>query len=213
MKGNLHTSTTERGFNLRQYRSILILLTLTAFLIAGCGLTEESTLQAQGIASPTPEQSTDSPSEAELLETLQALEAKLNEIESQATEADPQTSQGNIPGAGNDSSTTRPETRAPAESDNGSVPGDIPIPGRNVEDLYSASNLVSYHTNYDIPSLTQYYFSEMQENNWIIEENGTFITESDALLHFQKPDKKVTINIQSNPVSDRYTVVITTLKR
>jgi len=198
-----------------------LLLVLLLFISAGCALIPETDPQASASHESTPTSSISSPSDMDLLATAQTLATQIGGVDPVATAAAFATAQARTAAlntASGEATIRVPnETLTPTERgagpNNAVVPDSIPIPEGDKENFISSPNFVSFTSTYALKTLTEFYVTEMQKNEWTISEIGTFITESDAQLNYLKPDRKATISLQFNLISERVTVVITVQNR
>lgn len=192
----------------------VLLLTIS---VTGCGLIPTSTTQARPIESAA----TENVDQSELLATTESIQTQIEEIDPVASAAAFATEQAlskpqELENARN-TEVAREATPSPTQERTGPngepVPQDIPFPESNISDFFSSRNLISYFTTYDIKSLTQYYLANMQPYGWKITETGTYISETDAQLVFEKPENLATILFRQNPLSELISVVITVQKK
>lgn len=198
-----------------------LLPVLLLFISAGCALIPETDPQASASHESTPTSSISSPSNMDLLATAQTLATQIGGVDPVATAAAFATAQARTAAlntASGDATIPAPkETLTPAEGgagpNNTVVPDSIPIPEGGIDNFISSPNFVSFSSTFALKTLTEFYVTEMQKNEWTISGSGTFITESDARLNYLKPDREATISLQLNPLSERVTVVITILNK
>lgn len=199
-----------------QYKNFGILLVgvliLTVYL-TGCGLLATSTTQARPVQSATPGPI----SQADLLATSESLQTQVEAIDPIASAAAFATEQAlaNPQDTDNANSTEIAQEATPSPTQertgpNGEpVPQDIPFPESNISDFYSSRNFISFFTTFEISALTQYYIANMQSYGWKLTETGTYISETDAQLVFDKTENIATILFRKNPLSEQISVVIT----
>ena len=73
------------------------------------------------------------------------------------------------------------------------VPNDMPIYPQNVQ-LQLVGSIITYQANGDLPTLTQFYETELPKNGW--EQDQAPITSSAAsILSYKKGDRTATINM------------------
>lgn len=89
------------------------------------------------------------------------------------------------------------------------VPVDIPVYQGAPEDLYVSSNFITYQVKTPLTKVVTFYQQEMIKNGWQWLDRGSYISQSSASLNYEKPENKVNISLQFNPVSESTTVVIT----
>ena len=195
----------------------LIIIGVLIVWSAGCASIPKSQTDNSPLQAPVPTTTMLTPNEEILIATVNALSTEIARVNPVAT-AEAFATQMALSEI-NESAAPVEETPAPINTitptegrygpDNSILPEGIPIPDKDVENFYSTSNFVSYATKHDIQSLTQFYITQMTENSWTNIEEGTYISENDALLNFEKPDRTAIVSIQFNPLSKTVTVVIT----
>lgn len=98
-----------------------------------------------------------------------------------------------------------------AEANLAALPTDVPI-HPNAEQLkFAASNTsISYIVTGDLDTLVAYYRSELETQGWEKRGNSPESPIGDALTLLRvKPDKNISVTIQSIPESDQVRVLIT----
>lgn len=197
----------------KKYAGMLAGVLILAVYLTGCGLIPTSTTQARPIQSATPE----SIEQSNLMATSEALQTQIEDIDPIASAAAFATEQASSKPTdlanARETETALQATPSPTQERTGPngepVPQDIPFPESYISDFYSSRNFISYFTTFDISSLTQYYIANMQPFGWKISEAGTYISETDAQLVFEKPESIATILFRQNPLSEQISVVIT----
>ena len=197
------------------YHPYALILSIFLTIGAGCAIIPENQPLTGTLVTPTATLSSNEQAELELLETAQALATKMAASDPIATAAAIVTIQI---GSDNNESRTNSnsgqiETITPTDErkgpDNSIIPSDIPLPEGDLLNFYGSLSFISYSTRAEINSLSEFYITQMQINKWKIEESGTFITESIAQLQFIKPERKASVTINDNPISESVSVVIT----
>ncbi len=91
----------------------------------------------------------------------------------------------------------------------GEAPADIPIVGGEIDNLIESSETVSYITPLPFDLVLGFYKNEMPLLGWAPVETGTFEAEHTAVLHFDKPDRRTSITLTTNPLTDQTIVLVT----
>ena len=93
-------------------------------------------------------------------------------------------------------------------------PSDIPIlPQEQIDHLYGTREMVSYFTKIPILKVVEFYKTEMLNNGWESISNGTSVTQSIAVLNYEKIDQTAQIVITLNPIENNTSVLITIQQR
>ncbi|GAB4569071.1 MAG: hypothetical protein Fur0017_13350 [Anaerolineales bacterium] len=92
-----------------------------------------------------------------------------------------------------------------------SLPADVPIHPQTEELKFAASNTsITYVVLGDVATITDYYRAELETLEWTKRGNSPENPIGDAITLLRvKPDKKISVTIQSIPESDRVRVLIT----
>lgn len=189
----------------------LILIMVISLLGAGCAFISETdtTAGAAHVSTPTPTNRV--PGQAELIETANALSTRIASGNPQETAAAYNTAQAlqQAQPSQADSPSSAIETAAtPDLLKHRTIHEDIPIPGHGTENVYQSPNLITFTSVEDYIYLTGFFSSRMRAEQWTEVKAGTYITDSSAQLKFEKPDRKVDITLQKNPMIQKVTVVI-----
>jgi hypothetical protein len=221
MKGSFNSNEvifqTLRGKHLH---TILLLFLLCA-IASSCTLVPDSGPSASASDESTPTAPPDIPSDIELLATAHTVATQISNADPlrtaeafatvQARTAAQNTKLGESPNP------PPRETITPTGGGTGPggsiLPEGIAVPEFTLFNFFSSLNFVSFSSKETLNTLTEFYLVEMQKNGWTILNLGTYITISDAQLHYEKNDRKATITIQLNPISERVSVVITILNK
>jgi len=198
-----------------------MVLSLSFLLAGGCVLIPDSEPQSGAPRTSKTVAPTDAPNQTELMETAQALATQVSYVDPVATAIAFATAQAKANEqmlSSNAQITSTPqETPTPTQArvgpNNSEIPIDIPIPEDDLENLHSSPIFLSFTTSRNIQFLTQFYLTEMSTFDWKFNDIGTYIAETDAQLNYQKPGKKATISMQTNPITGLVTVVISIQKR
>lgn len=91
----------------------------------------------------------------------------------------------------------------------GEVPADIPVVEGDKTDFYSSQEVVSYETGLDFQSVLDFYKQEMPIKGWTPSEQDSTEMENLAILLYEKPDRKATLNVTVNPLNQNTIVLIT----
>lgn len=91
----------------------------------------------------------------------------------------------------------------------GTIPSDIPVIDSSLEQLVTNSRIISYQTAVQFINVVDFYRIEMPLNEWVEQENSSFIAENTAVLEFTKNDKSATVTLSTNPLNDHTIVLIT----
>ena len=91
----------------------------------------------------------------------------------------------------------------------GAIPEDIPVIDSNVEQLIANSRLISYQTAIPFINVVDFYRIEMPLNEWLEQENSSFVAENTAVLVFNKNNRSATVTLSTNPLNDHTIVLIT----
>jgi hypothetical protein len=191
----------------------IMLLSSMALMLVSCSKVQETNAQQVATNTPVP----DLMKTAEVLSTRIARDAGIV-LTAQAWETEeasrPTSAPTEIPVALPSQPPTS-GTPSAAEIDPAltSVPPDIPVFDGNAEDLYVSPNFITYQVKIPMTKIVAFYQQEMIKNGWQWLDRGSYISQSSASLNYEKPDRKVNISLQSNPVSELTTVVITIQNR
>ena len=80
----------------------------------------------------------------------------------------------------------------------GQAPPDIPVVSEDsLHNFFGTDVLISYTTDLDYQTVLNFYKTEMINNGWTANLDSTQEHESNAELHFDKPDRTVTVEITS----------------
>jgi hypothetical protein len=189
----------------------IMLIVVISLLGAGCAFISETdtTAGAAHVSTPTP--TIRLPGQAELIETANALSTRIASGNPQETAAAYNTAQAlqQAQPSQADSPSSAVETAAtPGLMKPGTIHEDIPIPGHGTENLHRSPNLITFTSVEDYSYLTVFFSNRMRAEQWAEVKAGTFITDNSAQLKFEKPDRKVDITLQKNPMIQKVTVVI-----
>ena len=180
------------------------LIFILSFVLSGCGLVSTSNIQAGPIQTPE-EASTDNLNLEPTVLTPQTQADAIDPIASAAAFATKQEEDRSQQALDDDQTQEKEASPSPTQErtrPNGeTIPQDVPYPGSYVSDFHSSRNFISFSTSYDITPLAQYYMENMQEFGWMLVETGTYISETDAQLVFNKPERKSTVLFRQNPLS------------
>lgn len=191
-------------------RAIMLIMVIS-LLGTGCAFISETdtTAGAAHVSTPTP--TIRVLGQAELIETANALSTRIASSNPQETAAAYNTAQAlqQAQPSQADSPSSAVETAAePDLLQPGNNHEDIPIPGHGTENLYRSPNLITFTSVEEYNYLTGFFSSRMRAEQWAEVKAGTFITDNSAQLKFEKPDRKVDITLQKNPMIQKVTVVI-----
>jgi len=197
------------------YHPFALILSIFLTISAGCAIIPENQPLAGTLVPPTATLSTYEQTQMELLETAHALATKMAANDPIATAAAIATlqigSENNE--SGTNSNTVQSETISPTDEkrgpDNSVIPSDIPLPEGDLDNFHGSLSFISYSTTSNLNAVSEFYITQMQINKWNIVDTGTFITENIAQLQFTKEEKKASVTINDNPISESVSVVIT----
>ena len=196
----------------RDIRLAVSLAALMILLISGCSLIPNTETSADAAHAPTPTPTEIQLDRDELVGTANAYSTMIAGGNPAATVAAHNTAQAAEAERSQptDTSAAAYKTPSPVLGERGvPIPADIPIPKGGVENLFNSPNLVSYTSIDDFSYLASYYESKMPNLDWTKVEAGSYGTVNAAHLIFEKSNRKVTISIQENLISQNVTVVIT----
>jgi len=91
----------------------------------------------------------------------------------------------------------------------GTIPEDIPVIDSSAEQLVANSRLISYQTAIPFINVVDFYRIEMPLNEWLEQENGSFVAGNTAVLVFNKNNRSATVTLSTNPLNDHTIVLIT----
>ncbi|MCK4724965.1 MAG: hypothetical protein KAT29_04150 [Anaerolineales bacterium] len=91
----------------------------------------------------------------------------------------------------------------------GTIPEDIPVIDSSAEQLVANSRLISYQTAIPFINVVDFYRIEMQLNEWLEQENDSFVAGKTAVLVFNKNNRAATVTLSTNPLNDHTIVLIT----
>lgn len=204
----------------KHLHTILVLFLLCA-IVSSCALIPDSGPSASVSDESTPTAPPDIPSDIELLATAHTIATQISNVDPlrtaeafatvQARTAAQNTNSGESPNP--QPRETLTPTGGRTGPDGRILPDGIAVPEFNLINFFSSPNFVSFSSKETLNTLTEFYLVEMQENDWTILNLGTYITISDAQLHYEKNDRKATITIQLNQISERVSVVIIILNK
>lgn len=204
----------------KSLHTIIILILLCA-ITSSCMFIPDSDSSASASDEATATVSVNTPSDIELLATAHTLATQISAADPVGTAevfatAQARTTAHNV----NLTETSNPPPRDTLTPTGGGIgpdgsilPEGIAVPEFSVINFFSSPNFVSFSSKESLNTLTEFYLVEMQENGWTILNLGTYITISNAQLNYEKIDRKATITLQLNPISERVSVVITIMNK
>ncbi len=90
----------------------------------------------------------------------------------------------------------------------GEVPDDIPLVEEEVQNIFSSSDFVSYQTPMPFPAVVSFYQQAMVEEGWKLKKQGMVISQSSAVLPFQKANRRAIVTLGINPLDGTTAVLI-----
>ncbi len=91
----------------------------------------------------------------------------------------------------------------------GSLPEDIPLIDGSLEQFVANSQIISYQTAIPFINVVDFYRIEMPLNEWLEQENSSFVAENTAVLIFNNNNRSATVTLSTNPLNDHTIVLIT----
>ncbi len=91
----------------------------------------------------------------------------------------------------------------------GQAPQDIPLVEGDKTSLVTSADFVTYFTSMDFKAVSSFYEAQMPANGWTKVDKESIQNRSNAVLVFEKSNRKATVTLGVNPTNNSTVVVIT----
>ena len=91
----------------------------------------------------------------------------------------------------------------------GQAPQDIPLVEGDKTSLVTSADFFTYFTSMDFKTGSAFYEAQMPANGWTKVDKESIQNDNNAVLVFEKPNRKATVTLGVNPTNNSTVVVIT----
>jgi hypothetical protein len=91
----------------------------------------------------------------------------------------------------------------------GQAPQDIPLVEGDKTSLVTSADFVTYFTSMDFKAVSSFYEAQMPANGWTKVDKESIQNGNNAVLVFEKSNRKATVTLGVNPTNNSTVVVIT----
>lgn len=89
------------------------------------------------------------------------------------------------------------------------APADIPLVEGNRQEAFSNQEIVSYSVPQDFAGVLDFYRQQMLQEGWAPVESQTLLSDSAAVLYYEKAGQIAVVTISVNPMNNETIVLVT----